>query len=125
MLWQRLERSLVNKLSLENRGDSIEDLILAGALEVSGIDMETGEMLYNFTDKLKDINPELFKDMSDYISTETMALWVDGFLDIDVTEKNPMVRLTEKAFDESSVNKLSKEKQYTLREIIRITSLDR
>lgn len=112
-------------MSLEDRGDSIEDLILAGALEVSGIDMDTGEMLYNFTDKLKDINPELFEDMSDYISTETMALWVDGFLDIDVTEKNPMVRLTKKAFDESSVNKLSKEKQYTLREIIRIISLDR
>jgi hypothetical protein len=105
--------------------DKIEELILSGALEVSGIDIDTGEMLYNFTDKLKDINPELFKDMSDYISTETMALWVDGFLDIDVTEKNPMVRLTKKAFEESSVNKLSKEKQYTLREIIRIISLDR
>lgn len=104
---------------------SIENLILAGALEVSGIDIETGEMLYNFTDKLKDVSPELFKDMSDYISTETMALWVEGFLDIDVTEKNPMVRLTAKAFDESLVSGLSKEKQYTLREIIRIISLDR
>jgi hypothetical protein len=105
--------------------DKIEDLILSGALEVAGLDIDTGEMLYNFTDKLKDINPELFKDMSDYISRETMALWVDGFLDIDVTEKNPMVRLTKKAFDDSEVSKLSKEKQYTLKEIIRIVSLDR
>jgi hypothetical protein len=110
---------------MSDTGDKIEDLILSGALEVAGMDIDTGEMLYNFTDKLKEISPELYKDMSDYISTETMALWADGFLDIDVTEKNPLVRLTEKAFDESEVGKLSKEKQYTLKEIIRIISLDK
>ena len=33
-----------------------EDLILSGALEVAGVDIDTGEMLYNFTEKLKDIN---------------------------------------------------------------------
>ena len=106
-------------------GDKIEDLILSGALEVAGMDMDTGDMLYNFTDKLKEINPDLYEDMSNYISTETMALWVEGFLDINITEKNPMVRLTDKAFDDSEVSKLSKEKQYTLKEIIRIISLDR
>jgi hypothetical protein len=108
---------------MSEAGDKIEDLILSGALEVSGIDIDTGEMLYNFTDKLKDINPDLFKDMSDYISTETMALWAEGFLDIDVTETNPMVKLTPKAFDDAEVDKLPKEKQYTLKEIIRIISL--
>jgi hypothetical protein len=61
--------------------------------------------------------------MSDYISTETMALWAEGFLDIDVTETNPMVKLTPKAFDDAEVDKLPKEKQYTLKEIIRIISL--
>lgn len=108
---------------MSDSGDKIEELILSGALEVSGIDIDSGEMLYNFTDKLKDINPELFKDMSDYISTETMALWAEGFLDIDVTETNPMVKLTPKAFDDAEVNKLPKEKQYTLKEIIRIINL--
>jgi len=108
---------------MSEAGDKIEDLILSGALEVSGIDIDTGEMLYNFTDKLKDINPDLFKDMSDYISTETMALWAEGFLDIDVTETNPIVKLTPKAFDDAEVDKLPKEKQYTLKEIIRIINL--
>lgn len=108
---------------MSEAGDRIEELILNGALEFSGVDIDTGEMLYNFTDKLKDISPELFKDMSDYISTETMYLWSEGFLDIDVTEKNPMVRLTEKALDDSEISKLSKEKQLTLREIIRIINL--
>lgn len=109
---------------MSDSGDKIEELILNGALEVSGMDIDTGEMLYNFTDKLKDISPELFKDMSDYISIETMSLWSEGFLDIDVTEQNPMVRLTPKAFDDVEVGKLPKEKQYTLKEIIRIISLD-
>lgn len=108
---------------MSDSGDKIEELILSGALEVSGIDIDSGEMLYNFTDRLKDINPELFKDMSDYISTETMALWAEGFLDIDVTEINPMVKLTPKAFDDAEVDKLPKEKQYTLKEIIRIINL--
>lgn len=109
---------------MSESADKIEELILSGALEVSGIDIDTGDMLYNFTDKLKDISPELFKDMSNYISTETMFLWAEGFLDIDVTEKNPMVRLTKKALDDAEVSKLPKEKQYTLKEIIRIISLD-
>jgi hypothetical protein len=108
---------------MSEAGDRIEELILNGALEFSGVDIDTGEMLYNFTDKLKDISPELFKDMSDYISTETMYLWSEGFLDIDVTEINPMVRLTPKAFDDSEISKLSKEKQLTLREIMRIINL--
>jgi hypothetical protein len=108
---------------MSEAGDRIEELILSGALEVSGVDIDSGEMLYNFTDKLKDVSPELFKDMSDYISTETMYLWSEGFLDIDVTEINPMVRLTPKAFDDSEISKLSKEKQLTLREIMRIINL--
>ena len=109
---------------MSESADKIEELILSGALEVSGIDIDTGDMLYNFTDKLKDISPELFKDMSNYISTEAMFLWAEGFLDIDVTEKNPMVRLTKKALDDAEVSKLPKEKQHTLKEIIRIISLD-
>ena len=108
---------------MSEAGDKIEDLILSGALEVSGIIIQRSLMLYNFTDRLKDINPDLFKDMSDYISTETMALWAEGFLDIDVTETNPMVKLTPKAFDDAEVEKLPKEKQYTLKEIIRIINL--
>jgi len=108
---------------MSEAGDRIEELILSGALEFSGVDIDSGEMLYNFTDKLKDISPELFKDMSDYISTETMYLWSEGFLDIDVTEINPMVRLTPKAFDDSEISKLSKEKQLTLKEIMRIINL--
>jgi hypothetical protein len=97
----------------------IEDLILKGALEVSGIDIQTGELLYNFTHKLKDVHPELDQEMQTFFSKEMMFLWENGFIEMDITEKNPIVKLTEKAFNATEVLKLDKGKRYTLRDIIR------
>jgi hypothetical protein len=119
------EKSLENNLKFDNEDDAIEHLILAGALEVAGIDIDTGEPVYNFTEKLVQVSPELHTQVSTYFSNETMFLWQEGFLDMDVTEKNPVVRLTQKALDEIEVANLNKDKQYTLKEIIRIISLDR
>ena len=97
-----------------------EDLILSGALEPAGIDIETGEVLYNFTEKLKDVSPQLHNEFSTYFSMEVSGLWEHGFLDMDITEESPLVKLTDKALDPKEVAKLSKDRQYTLKEIIRI-----
>jgi hypothetical protein len=115
----------ITGMNFKDEDDAIDQLILSGALEIAGIDIETGEPIYNFTEKLIEVSPELHKEVSIYFSRETMSLWSDGFLDMDVTEKNPIVRLTSKALDQSEVEKLSKDKQYTLKEIIRVISLDR
>lgn len=104
----------------DNEDQLISDLILSGALEIAGIDMETGEPLYNFTEKLADVNPELHNEMSTYLSKEAMALWQYGFISMDVTEKNPIIKLLPKAFDKSEIEKLDKNHQYTLKEIIRL-----
>ena len=121
----RLEKSLENKLNFEDEDEVINQLILSGALEVAGIDIDTGEPLYNFTEKLIEVSPELHTEVSTYFSNETMFLWQEGFLDMDVTEKNPTVRLTKKALDEIAVAGLNKDKQYTLKEIIRIILSDK
>jgi hypothetical protein len=102
----------------------IEDLILSGALEFAGLDIDSGEMLYNFTEKLKDINPELHNEFSTYFYSEVSELWASGFLDMYFTEDNPKVTLTAKALDPDEVAKLDKEKQYTLKEIVRIIMKD-
>lgn len=112
-------------MEFKDEDDAIEQLILAGALEIAGIDIDTGEPVYNFTEKLIDVSPELHSEVSTYFSRETLDLWQEGFLDMDVTEKNPVVRLTQKALNEIEVANLDKEKQYTLKEIIRIITLDR
>lgn len=98
----------------------IEDLILNGALEFAGIDIETGEPLYNFTDRLKYINPALHNEYSKYFSVEVMELWERGFLNMDVTDENPTVTLTPKALNPESIKNLDKNHQYTLKEIVRI-----
>ncbi len=41
----------------------LEHLILQGAVEMSGIDSDTGEMLYSITDKLESVNPKLYASM--------------------------------------------------------------
>jgi hypothetical protein len=101
-------------------GEIIDHLILSGALEACGIDMENGEMLYNFTDKLQQVDPLLHDEFQRYFTSETMALWEHGFIEMDITLDQPLVSLTQKAFDSAEVLKLNKDHQYTLKEIIRI-----
>lgn len=41
----------------------MEHLVLQGALEVSGFDIDSGETLYTITDKLKTVYPEMYDDL--------------------------------------------------------------
>ena len=100
----------------------IDDLILKGALEFVGIDPETGEPLYRPTDILKSIDPDLSKDMAIYFSQTTMRLWEKGFLNMDVTLKDPSVTLAEKSFDAELIDSLPKEEKIIMQEIIRVLS---
>ena len=49
-------------LSLKSEA-MLEHLMLQGAVEISGIDKNTGEMIYSITDKLKSVNPEMYYSM--------------------------------------------------------------
>jgi hypothetical protein len=101
--------------------DLIDYLILNGALEVSGVDQNTGDFLYSFTEKLEEVSPEIFESMVESFHQEVMYLWEKGFLNIDMTteEQSPMVSLTPKALDAVSVLELSDFEQQTLTSIIR------
>jgi hypothetical protein len=48
-----------------------------------------------------------------------MSLWQNGFITMDVTEINPMVNLTEKAFDQISVSELDQNQRHTLASLIK------
>ena len=99
----------------------IEDLILDGVIEVSGIDMETGDALYNFTSKLKDYEPELYNIHNNYFFQDLTNLWEKGFIDIEFFEEDPTVTITEKVWNEQEVSKLNTEERHSLNEIKRIT----
>jgi hypothetical protein len=100
---------------------SMEELILNGVVEVAGVDAETGEFLYNFTPKLKEVMPELWNERLDFIHGEIMFFWENGFIEAeDMDTINPKVFLTDMANDEDAIAELPKDKQESLREIKRM-----
>lgn len=105
---------------MENK-PSLEDLILAGAVEVAALDPNTGEFLYQFTPKLKEVLPQLWVAHLNHVHTEVMYFWEKGFVYIEeMTSENPVVRLTDLAFDPEAVAGLPEPAQESLKEIKRI-----
>jgi hypothetical protein len=104
--------------------DQIERMILEGSLEVAGIDKETGEFLYTFTEKMADLYPELYHEAQTHFSKEMMVLWEQEFISMDVTDSNPIVSITEKALDQEEVDKLAPEVRAILKEVIRILFIE-
>jgi hypothetical protein len=95
----------------------IEHLILEGGIEVSAVD-ENGELLYSFTDKLKEVDPKLYQKAYEKMYMDAKLLWIEGFLEMDITSNNPKVHLNRKSFDRQAISKLPPELQTTLYQII-------
>jgi hypothetical protein len=100
--------------------EMMDYLILNNALEVVAVDSETGELLYSFTPKIKEIMPELYEDHISSVNTDVMGLWEKGYININLFQKDPIITLSEKALDKEEVNKLSQKDQWSLHEIKRI-----
>lgn len=102
----------------------LEDLILAGMVEVAGIDQKTGEMLYSFTQKAVNTYPGFTEAMMDDHVKDIYALWELGFVDMNISEDNPLVKITEKALDEELVDNLPTNLRLTIQQIIEISRID-
>lgn len=98
----------------------IDHLILEGGIEVAGIDPESGEMLYAFTPKVKELMPELYDDHLNFVNDELMVLWEKGYVDIDFLMDDPPISLTAKSYDQAEVQKLSKQEKWSLQELKRV-----
>lgn len=98
----------------------IDELILNGGIEVAGIDQETGQLLYAFTPKIKDLRPDLYNQHINHVNGEIMRLWENGFVNVDLLEDEPTVTLTKKAFDNTAISSLSKNDQWALEEMKRL-----
>lgn len=101
----------------------VNEMILSNALEISGVDSESGELLYTFTPKIKDLYPELYKEHLNHVNNEIMNLWEKGFLEIDFLEDEPLVSLASKALDPAEYSNLSKDEQWTVEELKRIAKV--
>lgn len=96
----------------------LEKLILDGIVEFAGLD-KNGEMLYSFSPDIETKAPGIFEVMMDFRMRDVRQLWALGFLDMDIAEINPLVRLTSKAFNKEELAKLDKDLRISLEEIKR------
>ncbi len=94
--------------------DMLDQLILDGIVEPAGIDMDTGDMLYSFTEKGKAEIPAIRQEAEKYFDSVIMYFWENGFVSMDVAEKNPTISITEKALDDAEIAKLSSEMKQAL-----------
>jgi len=98
-----------------------ENLVNSGAIELVGIN-DTGEALYTFSPKLKDIMPELYNMHMNFVNSKIMTLWEKGFVEMDLFIDNPRVTLSKNAFDQEKISYLNEEDKWSLEEIKRILS---
>ncbi len=103
-------------MSLTN--DIMEKLILDGAAEMAGIDLETGDMLYSFTPLLEEKHPEIYAEVTKYFQSQVMMLWEKGFLSMDIMDEEPTVTLTGLAYDEEAKATLQPSELRTLETVI-------
>lgn len=119
---QRLVKNFWTLLMFEDEqiSEIIDHLILEGGIEVAGIDPESGEMLYAFTPKVKEIMPELYHDHLNFVNDELMVLWEKGYVDIDFLKDDPLIYISDKSYDPEEVKKLSKQERWSLQELKRV-----
>jgi len=98
----------------------INKLILDGGIEVAAIDQETGEFLYSFTPKIKELMPNIYEEHMETVNSEVMNLWEKGFLDIDLMADDPVITITKKATSVEAIGTLSKQEKWSLAEIVRL-----
>lgn len=96
--------------------ETINMLIETGAIELSGMNSDTNEPVYVFSPKIKDIMPELYDEHLNEVNRNIMGLWEKGFVSIDLMSPDPLVTLTDKAFDDFEIEQLSREDQVFLLE---------
>ena len=101
-------------------GEMITKLILDGGLEVAAVDNDSGELLYSFTPKIKEIMPELYKEHMQDVNSQVMNLWQKGFINLDLFTSDPVITLTLKALNKEEVKTLSKQERWSLFEIVRL-----
>jgi hypothetical protein len=103
-----------------NEDELIKNLILEGALEVSGLDSDTGELLYTVTPKMQEFMPDMYEDHLKQVNKDILNLWEKGYVNINFLDEEPMVTISEKGLDKKEVAKLSKQEIWAFEEIKRL-----
>ena len=98
--------------------DILESMILDGSVQFAGVDSDTGEILYGFSQKVAELHPEIYAKAQNFFHSMMYKLWEQGFISMNIAEANPLIRLNEKSFDQDAISKLDPELQNALHYVI-------
>jgi hypothetical protein len=85
----------------------ISALIALGALEIDAFDVESGQLVYKVTDKLNDLLPELYEEISSQAYKDTLSLWEKGLITMNIADPEPTVDISELGLDRKNWKNLS------------------
>jgi hypothetical protein len=103
-----------------NPKEVIDALILTGALEISAMDAETGEMVFAVTEKMERVAPEIYKEILEQANRDVLSLWEKGLLLMDITLDSPEVSPSEEALDRANWINLSESEYNTMNAVMRM-----
>ena len=89
--------------------DIIDALILQGALQIEGVDQDSGQTVFSVTDKMEEIAPEIYNEFQESLYQTVLSLWEKGYLNMNIMDQEPEVYPTEEALDRNTWKGLSYE----------------
>lgn len=93
----------------------MQKMIESGALEIYGIDEQSGEFLFRVTDKMKSVNSDFYGLHLDQVYSSVLYFWERGFVNVDdFSSEDPIITLTEKASSAKDIAGLPEDKQKEL-----------
>lgn len=98
--------------------EMIDALILQGALEIEGIDPDSGQMVFSMTDKMQEIAPDIYREFEETLYKTVLSLWEKGFVNMNVMDDEPVVSPTEFALDRNTWRPLSAEELNVMKTIM-------
>jgi hypothetical protein len=99
---------------------TITFLLNSQALEIVGINDETGQLLYEFTPLIREVMPELYENHCQYVYQRALELWEKGLVDIDFLADEPRVSINEAGYLSLELRSSTADDRHFLRELDRI-----
>ena len=98
--------------------DIIEYLLSIGALEFCNVN-EDGDSMYKFTNKAKELVPDLYREHMKDFNAIVFSLWSKNFVDVVFDEDGEaMISINEKCFEAENYKELDNEEFSALLDIL-------
>lgn len=106
---------------MNEQDDIVEFMLETGALKKVGTDKDTGEDLYELTEKADEFFPEFTESFFTEINNAVFFLWQRDFLELYFDDDGePLIGPADKAYDKTSWKELDIEDAFILKQIVAI-----